>query len=183
MPYTADAIANFFLDKAQSARKTLTQIQIQKLVFYAHGWYLALDREGRPLVGEMAEAWRLGPVFRSLYREFEDCGKGPITQKAKEMRFEKTEERGLTFSFFEPSIDEERPDDIDRELAMAVLRRVWDIYGKFTAYQLSNMTHSEGEPWRIIRDAMPTPFPKGLHIPNETIRECFRNKLKPLPPA
>ena len=170
--YSADAIANYFVDRG----KSLTQIKVQKLCFYAHGWYLALDPSGRPLIGEQVEAWKYGPVFRSLYREFAEFGNRPIDRKARELKINKTEE-GVRFQLTEPDIESESPTDVDTELAEGVLGRGWEIYGGFTSYQLSNMTHAEGEPWRIIRDAMPDPLPRGLHIPNETIRECFQEKL------
>jgi uncharacterized phage-associated protein len=179
MPFTADAIANFFLDHAEGSHRALTQIQVQKLVFYSHGWYLALDDDGRPLIGEPIEVWKFGPVFRSLYREFRDFGNQPIKGRAKEFKLDRTDGK-LNFSVYEPSVEEENPPDVDKSLAKAVLDRVWQVYGSLTAYQLSNMTHAEGEPWRIIRDALPAELPKGMHLPNATIRECFRQRLQPL---
>ncbi|MEW4564235.1 type II toxin-antitoxin system antitoxin SocA domain-containing protein [Bremerella sp. JC770] len=179
MPYSADAIANYFLSRAESEGRTLTQLQVQKLAFYAHGWHLALDAEHRPLIGEQPEVWRHGPVFRSLYSEFADYGSKPISKKAQEFHFIKGE-KGTEFQFYEPSIDNEFPPDIDRDFAKALLNRIWELYGHFTPYQLSNMTHQEGEPWRVIRDSLPPGnLPQGLHLPNETTRECFQKKLTP----
>jgi uncharacterized phage-associated protein len=180
MPYSADAIANFFLDKATATNRPLTQMHVQKFAFYSHGWYLALDNSGHPLIGEPVEAWKWGPVFRSLYREFADFKNSPINRKARDIKAIPKPDGGFTISMWEPSLEIEQPDDVDRDLARAVLERVWEVYGGFTASQLSNMTHAEGEPWRIIRDQVPD-LPKGLHIPNEMIRECFKKKLRPIP--
>lgn len=183
MPYSADAIANFFIDKALSDGKTLSPMHVQKLVFYSHGWYLALDHESRPLISERIEAWKYGPVVRSLYGEFAEFGRKAIDRKARELLPVKGESGGWGFEVVEPSIDSESPLDVDKELARAVLNRVWEVYGNLSAIQLSNMTHAENEPWRIIQKAIGEPLPKGLHIPNETIRECFQNKLKPVQPS
>lgn len=52
--YSAKEIANYFLEL--SAKKDISPLKIQKLVYIAHGWHLALY--GEPLVqDELAEAW------------------------------------------------------------------------------------------------------------------------------
>lgn len=40
------------------------EVQLQKLVYYVQAWSLAWD--GRPMFDEPIEAWRMGPVVRSL---------------------------------------------------------------------------------------------------------------------
>lgn len=59
-------------------------MQLQKLVFLAHGYYLASTR-GVPLVDEPFEAWDYGPVCRNLYYEFRDFGRQPINRLATEV--------------------------------------------------------------------------------------------------
>ena len=54
MAYDARAIANFFLDKAGEDKQSLDQMKIQKLVYYANGWHLAL--RSSPLIDEQVEA-------------------------------------------------------------------------------------------------------------------------------
>ena len=80
MPFSAKAVANVFLELADAAKQTLTPMKLQKLVYYAHGWYLGLT--GRPLLDELIQAWSFGPVVRSLYNEFKEFGADPITHKA-----------------------------------------------------------------------------------------------------
>ena len=181
MPYSADAIANFFLDRASESGRALTPMQIQKLVFYAHGWHLALDKQGRPLIRENVEAWRFGPVIRSLYGEFSQFRNSQISHRAREVRSQRLADGKLSFKIYEPSLENENPTDVDPELARAILNRVWELYGGLSGYQLSNMTHAENEPWRIIQRAFQGNLPRGLHIPNETIRDCFQQKLAAMP--
>jgi uncharacterized phage-associated protein len=178
VPFSADAAANFFLSAAKNASRGLTNMQVQKLVFYAQGWHLALDSAGRPLISEQFEAWKYGPVVRSLYREFKPFGSGPITEFAREANFYQ-EDGKWQVSVYMPSVEDSSPADLDCDFARALLKKTWQLYGGYSAIQLSNMTHAENEPWRVIRDAMGDPLPMGIHIPNETIRECFRAKLNP----
>ncbi len=62
MGYSAQAVANCFLDLANKENKEITPLKIQKLVYIAHGWFLAVT--DKPLVDdEFVEAWQYGPVF------------------------------------------------------------------------------------------------------------------------
>ena len=68
------AIANEFLRRAGKAG--LTQMQIQKLVYFAHGWNLALSNE--PLTTDSPQAWNYGPVYSDLYDHTKYFGRGQI---------------------------------------------------------------------------------------------------------
>ncbi|WP_416366578.1 Panacea domain-containing protein [Sphingomonas aurantiaca] len=70
-------------DSKRVPRKTggdgLTQMQLQKLVFFAHGWTLA--ETGYALTEDDPEAWVYGPVYRDLYDHTKYFGSGPIGRK------------------------------------------------------------------------------------------------------
>jgi len=141
MAYDAKIIANYFLGKAESEGRTLTPMQVQKLVYFAHGWYLALF--GEPLISEPVQAWSYGPVIPSLYQEFKRFGNEGIEGQATIVRF-----AGTRFSIGRPSIEGiENPEE--RERMTSFLDRLWQVYSRFSAIQLSNMTHSEDSPWKI----------------------------------
>jgi len=143
-------------------------MKVQKLVYFAHGWYLAFT--GRPLINEPVEAWRFGPVIPSLYHALKNYGSSQV-------------EESLTddpWDFFlgsdevqRPSIDD-GPDPQENALAKQIVKRVWEVYGGFTAIQLSNLTHNEDAPW------METPGRDKKHtvIDQEKIREYFLRLLK-----
>ena len=59
-----EGIANAFLKKAKQSEIGVTQMKLQKLVYIAHGWTLALS--AKPLVNQEPEAWDRGPVFPEL---------------------------------------------------------------------------------------------------------------------
>src|SRR6476619_3832573 len=75
MPNVSMAIANEFLKKP-GALGVLTQMQLQKLTYIAHGWNLALNE--RRLVSDELEAWDYGPVYPMLYDHAKYFGKSPI---------------------------------------------------------------------------------------------------------
>ena len=60
-PYTAKAIANYFLKHRKRFKRKgpITQMKLHKLVYFAHGWHLAL--KGEPLIDETLQAWDYGP--------------------------------------------------------------------------------------------------------------------------
>jgi len=86
MPYPALAIANEFIKVARERNKQLTPMELLKLVYFAHGWYLALS--GVPLINEPVQAWRFGPVIPSIYHAFKRYGSGPIIALATSDPFE-----------------------------------------------------------------------------------------------
>ena len=132
--YSAKTIANYFLDKADEESTTLTPMKIIKLVYIAHGWYLAFTDD--PLINDYVEAWTYGPVISSLYQEFKRYGSFPIHGRARERRGVKR---------ITPSIEDVR--DNPSFPIKPFLDKVWDEYKEFTAIDLSSLTHTEGTPW------------------------------------
>src|SRR3954466_3457608 len=82
-PYDARAIANLVLDKADELGAEVTQLQLYKMVYFAHGWYLATEQ--RRLVLQDFQAWSYGPVVRVLRDAFKSFGKSPIRARAERL--------------------------------------------------------------------------------------------------
>lgn len=159
-PYNARAVANHFLELAKRDGKTLDPMKIQKLVYLAHGWSLALL--GKPLITDKIEAWKYGPVIRSLYSTFADAGSGPISRPALEARWV-NKRLEYTISRIE-GIDEWSNQGVKN-----LLEEVWRVYSGFTAFQLSNYSHEPGSPWAQTWQ----PGVDGLVIPDEVIKTYF----------
>jgi uncharacterized phage-associated protein len=124
MSYPALYIAKYFIKKAAAFNSEMTPMKLIKLVYIAHGWYLALANE--PLIEEPVEAWQYGPVIDSIYQEYKMYGSKQI----------------------EEEINDKDISDIARDNNVkTLLEKIWDIYGKFTGIQLSNLTHEENSPW------------------------------------
>ena len=166
-PCSAKAIANYFLDIAKRDGKTLQPMKIQKLVYIAHGWHLALL--DKPLIEDPVEAWRWGPVIKDLYHEFKEFGRTPITKKATDLNFEEKPGGGIRIKFETPNL-EQCSDDPDT--AKAFLERVWKVYGTFTSTQLSNMTHKKGAPWDKTMEQ------RELRISDDLIKDHFQELAK-----
>lgn len=104
----------------------VTAMKLEKLVYYCQGWHLA--RRGIPLFAEPIEAWREGPVVPLLYRQH----------------------RQQLYVSDWPLGDASQLTDAQ----LACVRWVAHEYGKFSAAELSAMTHNE-LPWRAARGVLP----------------------------
>src|SRR5687768_4006741 len=76
--HDARNVANEFLRQAKERGTKLTNMELQKLVYIAHGYSLAiLDR---PLIKQYVEAWRYGPVIPDLYHALRQYRSGDVTE-------------------------------------------------------------------------------------------------------
>ena len=166
MGYGAGAIANEFLDLAEGEGEALDAMKLQKLVYLAHGYHLAIT--GSPLIDEFVEAWRFGPVIPSLYHQFKSFGASPIAARAK--GYEPHQGAGR---FVECTL-EQFPQQ-NHEFTRKLIRRVWGTYGPLTGVQLSNLTHQPGTPWHDTMEKAKREgrVLKGLDIEPELIRSHF----------
>ena len=164
MGYSAKAVANCLLSKF--GRHGISPLKLQKLVYLAHGWHLALFDE--PLIeDEYAEAWQYGPVFPSLYHEFKHRGRLPIINPATEA--EVTKPGNFDVEYTTPNVP--RSDKRTRKM----LNRIWEVYGKFSDTQLSAISHRQGSPWETTRIA--DPVRNNANIDDRVIKEYYRRRL------
>lgn len=148
MAYSATVIANTFLDLAKRDSKQLTNMQLQKLVYIAHGWSLALLEQ--PLFYNNVHAWEWGPVIPKLYKPLRKYGAGVVT---------------------EPIPTDDPPVD-PKSLEMGIIEAVWKSYGNLSGPRLSAITHEDDSPWSITWNAAQY----GV-IPNELIAEHYSQLL------
>ena len=121
---TASDIAKYFIAKASNLDENdLTNLKLQKLLYFAQGEFLAKKR--RVLFPDKIEAWDLGPVVRRVYDEYKTCGAFPITV------FDSKEEAQTL------------PNEVTN-----FLDYIWDKWGKYSARYLVNETHKEKSPWK-----------------------------------
>lgn len=163
MGYPAKAVANAFLDLAKIDGKPLSPLKLQKLVYIAHGWNLAINEQ--PLVSdEFPEAWQYGPVFPSIYHEFKQYGRGDVANKARQ--FEKSGPGPLDFNSIVPEIQEAD------QLTWNFLRTVWSKYSQFSGLALSDATHRSDTPWSKVWSE--SGGARNADIKNELIKEHYQ---------
>lgn len=138
MPHDARAIANEFIRRAKRDGMALTNMQLQKLPYIAHGWASVLLNE--QLIAQPAEAWTYGPVYRDLYFALRRYGADVVQEEIHENDDNPFLPRGAVFQAHLTPVEERFLDD------------VWSVYRGYPAYQLSDMTHRPGTPWSIARE-------------------------------
>jgi uncharacterized phage-associated protein len=131
MAYDVRGVANFVLDFAESEGAIMSNLAINKIVFFLHAYFLV--QFGRPLVSAKIEAWDYGPVFRELYREFKSFGDQPIAGRAGRISPENGRREVCTYDFSE-----------DEQTFLRILARK---YVQLSAGALVAMSHERGGPW------------------------------------
>ncbi|MDR5616831.1 type II toxin-antitoxin system antitoxin SocA domain-containing protein [Arsenophonus sp.] len=115
-------VADYFLSRCDDeSGELISNLKLQKLVYYAQGFSLALLK--KPLFDESIEAWMHGPVIPDLYRKYKEKGNQALPAP-----------EAINFTKFSEEI-------ID------LLDEVYHIYGQFSAWKLRNLTHQES-PWK-----------------------------------
>lgn len=154
-------IANFVLDRADDRRREITNLDLQKIVYFLHGHYLRRYHE--PLVQGEFEAWPYGPVHRVIYDAFKSYNDTPIDGRATAFDPIRRQRRELP-----PLTD---PNTI------GLIDDVLDRYLDMPTFSLVQLTHSEGTPWsRIVQEAE-SRLNVGMKIPDALIEEFFEGAV------
>ena len=155
-------IGNAILDIAQSANFQLSNLPFNKILYFAHAWFLATH--SRPLIDSSFEAWQYGPVHPQIYRQMKQYGDQPITGR-------------LT------RIDFTTGQDVPFEVALTAeeMNHIKDMtlfYGGKSASWLVNATHEPGAPWDQVWSSAEAQAVPGMIIPDTLTEIYYRNKLK-----
>lgn len=156
-PYPAVQIANTFVERYSGA-DGLSHMKVQKLVFYTYGWWLALMNGAPPVATSKPQVWKLGPVFQPIYGEFSKFKNGAIT--------------GM-----QPLGPFSGPASIAREKTPGsqMVDWIWNRYGHFSAFELSDMTHQAGTPWYNVALKHKFEVPRFTEMEDDEIRPYFTN--------
>ena len=115
-------IADYFITLVdEDTGEVFTNLKLQKLVYYAQGFHLALY--DKPLFNERIEAWLHGPVVPELYQIYKGYKSQPVPVS-----------EGFDVSQFTEEVKE-------------LLNEVNLVYGQYSAWRLRDMTHEE-LPWQ-----------------------------------
>lgn len=146
--FRARDIARWFIAWAENLDAEVSNLKLQKLLYYAQGHRLGTT--GEPLFSDGIQAWAHGPVIPDVYHAYKEYGKGPIDPDA---------ELGDDFTW----------DDFTEVEDFLV--DVWDRYGSLAAWALRERTHREA-PWKDAFDDSA----RHVQISNEAIQSFFAGR-------
>jgi len=117
-------IAKYFLSlQNPETGDTISNMKLQKLLYYAQGYYLALNNS--PLFDEEVTKWQHGPVVIPVYEEFKEHQSSSIP---------------AAVDFDSNCINSETKSFLDQ---------IYTLFGQYSAWKLSDMTHNE-DPWKSV---------------------------------
>ena len=157
-PYDPRAVANLLLDLADQESLVLTNLVLQKLLYFAHGHFLI--RTGEPLMQGAFEAWTYGPVHPAVYQAFKAEGGHPLITRAQGRNVMTGETRTLSLPA-DPQV---------RRHLLDVLR----AYGHLSPGRLVEIAHAPRGPWATIVNKAKTTVALGMRIPDSVTLECFK---------
>ncbi len=142
-------VATFFLSIVdREAGSTITPLKLQKLLYYAQGWYLGYYN--KPLFNEDFEAWAHGPANRMIYSKYKEYGYDTIP---------------------EPDYKKNNFD----EKTIRFLASIWNTYGIYDGKYLEHLTHQE-TPWKKAIEENGGKYNK--IITKDSMKEFFKTKIR-----
>jgi uncharacterized phage-associated protein len=115
-----DRVAKYFLASVdEDAGDSITNLKLQKLLYYAQGFHLAIFDQ--PLFWEAIKKWAHGPVVPQAYHAYKEHGS-----------------QAIPIAVINPH------DYSEKEIEL--MDEVYSVYGQFSATKLRSMTHQE-PPW------------------------------------
>ena len=127
--YSAREIADWFIAWAENIDAEVSNLKLQKILYYAQGNYLA--RTGTPLFADQVQAWGHGPVVPDVYHSYKQFGPRAIDPDTA----------------LDDSFDWGKYRDVEQ-----FLLEMWNRYGSLAAWALRERTHKEA-PWVDAFDA------------------------------
>ena len=120
--YNANDIAKYIINYAMEQNSPVTNLKLQKLLYYL--WIEFFKKKREWLFDNTIRAWPLGPVVPDVYDEFCAYGGFPIRQKFDIDLLQK-EDKNIIDLFLEK-------------------------FFKYTTKELVDMSHAHGKPWDKI---------------------------------
>jgi uncharacterized phage-associated protein len=151
---SAQRLAEFIIFSACKRGIFITNLKLQKLLYYSQAWRLAII--GEPLFDERIEAWVHGPVVPPVFGTFKHFRASPIDTIP-----------------FEGSIESSDRDHSIQEHISEIL----DVYAGFSGGQLESLTHQES-PWLEARKGLAADEPSNNVISHDSMRTFYRTRLE-----
>lgn len=159
--YKALDIARYIITICNEHRFEISNLKLQKLMYFVEGIYLLINGKENSLLDEEFQAWDYGPVIPSVYHEFKGNGASSITDTDIIKIREIEGETKITFEEFNKNVIKIN----DREFINKIIEQL----GKVPPFDLVNVTHAQ----RAWIDAYDDGNGKGNIISDEAIYDSF----------
>jgi uncharacterized phage-associated protein len=141
---TASEVSRYIIRYFQEAGDPVTNLKLQKLLYYVQGWSLAI--RDQPAFNEPMQAWVHGPVQPAIYGTYKQYRWNPIVEVISD-----------------PVIDGDLKD---------VINQVLQAYGTDSGYELEIRTHQE-IPWIQARGDIPSDEESTNTIEQDVMKTFF----------
>ncbi|WP_051219059.1 Panacea domain-containing protein [Oceanobacter kriegii] len=148
--YRAVDVAYKMLELAQQRQLALSNLQLQKLLYIAHGYLLAW--KNKPMFKDDISAWKYGPVILGVYNQFREFGAEKIPVGAVEA-------------------------GVDDHDVIEALEGTLKLYGDRDPMDLVNLTHQPNTPWYCVYEEEDGKRDLFARIPNDMIKDHYRKVI------
>lgn len=148
-------IARYILYRFVFDGDTITNLKMQKVLYYVYAWHLVLHKER--CFEEKFQAWPIGPVLYSIYKDLKRFGFQPID---------------ASFSGIKDEKDLEKLKDAIGSKLLAIIDNVYKAYGVKSSFELVSLTHNES-PWKNARKGLDVTQKSENEISDEDIIKCY----------
>jgi uncharacterized phage-associated protein len=145
---TASELAKYIVHKFQDSGDPVTNLKLQKLLYYIQGWHLAFF--DKPAFNDRMEAWVHGPVQPGVYGEYKCYRWNPIC-------------------------DAVEPPTLDPDLHQ-LTDEVLEAYGGDSGYELEIRTHHEA-PWISARNGIPPDQESMAIVSHNSMKDFFKSLI------
>lgn len=153
------AVANFIIDMAVEKDNPVTNLKLQKIMFFLQGY--CLSKYNAPLIDGSFSKWRYGAVEEDVYIEFKNNGSMPITYEYKE-------------AYIKDYIIHVNPVRMDNNvLKSGITNEFEEIIDKLIdieSWKLAEIVFSHSS-WKDFKDEICAD--KARDYTNEEIKSCF----------
>jgi uncharacterized phage-associated protein len=160
--YDVRDIANFILDFSDERGVPISNLSLQKLLYFVHGWFYSLYDQ--PLIKNKFEAWQYGPVQRVIYDQFKSYKSDPI----KGSRAKYIDPLSGNTVYREPKLSKDHA---------SIIIGVLEKYQRYTPGQLVEESHVEDGPWEYVWQQAEDAIYPGMKIPDALISDHFKRLI------
>lgn len=133
--YDVRSIANWFIDKANEKKTSVSNMSLNKLVYFSYEQAILLL--GRILTEARPQAWQHGPVFREIYHSSKENAADAVSKRIQK---------------FDPRVRKQVDcNDAFPLEVVELLEQVWNKFGSKRGSDLRNISHDTDGPWEQSR--------------------------------